>query len=252
VWSAWFNALEIYLSPRQSLLRKRGQALVALDNEGLSTDEALDKLIERAKASWPQEASRIRGLGMRFTLNAGLCPPVAFTVPQGLRNHTELLAVSHAAAAEAAGVSSSELVCELVPGVSGLSAALMQTEYQRIQSWVSRQNGRLLSLRPIWALASSCALASNTHIKCLRLLEPGQLTLVSPQANGQGARAVSVPVQAEANTTAFENRWFAAQGLAPEAILNLRFTAQISTNAASRATGLPQAWSGHWEQGVWP
>lgn len=247
MWSAWFDRVDIYLSPSHALLRQRGQPVVVLERAELSTQACLDQLLEQAGVAI--SAQRVRKLGFRFALGAGLCPPVAFDVPSGLRNRAELLILGRSAAAEKIGLATSEVACESVLGAHGLVAALPLAELQGIQDWVAQQNGDLIAVRPAWVLACSSALARRQSVQVLRLAEPGQISLIGQGLSDKSTHALSVPLALQTDTTALENRWLATHGLPSTAVMSIRFQTQPTGSPASSTAGLPTDWAGHWELG---
>lgn len=220
MWSGWPERVDVYLGAGTVLVKRRAHALVHLQPPAtLPLSDVLrqvDEACERVKG---------RPWGVHVALGAALCPPVPFTLPQGVKRWDEAMALAQAAAAQAWGLPANEadaLVCAVDTGRRGLAGALMKGVQDGISEWAVRHRGQLVSLAPLWALA--------THAPACRAGQVLQITVHEP-----GAMAV---VQDAAASGATSDKL----GLG----IDVRFSPEALPLHRQWSRG-PAAWAGHWE-----
>ncbi len=221
MWSGWPERVDVYIGTGTVLVKRRAHALVSLHPPAtLPLGDVLAKVDDAC------ERDRCRPWRLHVTLSASLCPPVVFAVPEGLKRWSEAMALAQAAAADAWGLpmdQAHELVCALDTGRHGLAAALMKGTQDRIQAWAGRHRGHLVSLEPLWAVATRARACRSSQVRRVTLHEPGALSIV-PDAGGTGT--------ADAES---------------EGGIRVRFSPEVLPHRQQWPHG-PAAWDGHWER----
>lgn len=219
MWSVWRERVDVYLGSGVALVRRRDRALVSLEHP--VTLPLSDVLAQVDEAGGRDKA---RPWSLNVFLSAVLCPAVPFTLPAGVNQWSETLAVAQATAAAAWGLPADqahELVCTLDPGRADLAAALLAGTHRQIQAWAALHGGRLASLQPLWATAASARGCRFKSVRRVSLHEPGAFTeLVEPSATG----AVAPPAKN----------------------VSVRFSSHILPHRQQWPLS-PGEWAGHWE-----
>lgn len=214
MWSGWPERVDVYLGVGCVLVKRRARPRVSLRPPATlplgdvlaQVDEACDRIKGRP---WH----------LHVALSAALCPPVPFTLPQGVKRWNEAMAMAQAAAAQAWGLPANQadaLVCALDTGRTGLAAALMKGTQDRLLAWAGRHRGRLVSLTPVWAVATQARACRDRQVRQLTVHEPGAIAVVK-------------------------------DSLASEEGLAVRFSANVLPLPQQWRDG-PTAWAGHWER----
>lgn len=216
MWSGWPERVDVYLGAGIVLVKRRARPLVSLRPPvTLPLGDVLaqvDVACERAKG---------RPWSLYVVLGAALCPPVAFTLPQGVKRWREATVLAQAAAAQAWGLPADQadaLVCALDTGRNGLAAALIKRTHDGLVEWAGRQRGHLVSLTPLWAVATQANGCRAAQLQQLTVHEPGAIAVVPP-APAPDAPAQTLEVRFSADVLPVQRRW--REG--------------------------PNAWAGHWE-----
>ncbi len=204
MWSGWSERVDVYLGMGTVLVKRRAQPLVNLQPP--ATLPLADVLAQVDEA-----CGRKRGRPWRLhvALGAALCPPVAFTVPQGVKRWSETVALAQAAAAQAWGLPADQaaaLVCALDTGRSGLAAALLKGTREGIAAWAGRYRGHLVSLSPLWALATQAPACRAQEVRQLTLHEPGAIAVVQAEP-ASDASAPGLEVRFSADELPLQRQW---------------------------------------------
>jgi hypothetical protein len=218
VWSVWRERVEVYIGTGTVLVRRHGHSLLSFEHPATLP---LNDVLARVDAACAREKGR--SWSLHVWLSAALCPPVAFSLPNGVRRRDEVMALAQASAAASWGVPADEapgLVCVLDMRRNDLAAAMMAGARNRIAAWAALHGGRLASLQPLWAAAAS---APGCRPKAIRTV-----TVHEPDAN-------IVVSDAGSDTPPTES-----------AALKVRFSSQ-SLPLRQQWTLGPDVWRGHWE-----
>lgn len=241
MWSVWSERVDVYLGTGLVLVQRPGMPLwtfeppatLPLDDELRHVNQALD----RANAK-PWHLS--------VHLSAALCPPVAFVVPKGVKRH-EVRAIACASAAHAWNVQAEqavEVVCSLDAGHQGLAAAMLQGTHRVIAQWAAQQKGRLVSLRPLWAVATAAKACADQQVECVALLEPDALTVLnlSPTRTAHTKSWVGRywPADALSSLAEMSDQVDEAQ---PRTGVAMAFNREPTQNVWVQG---PSAWAKHW------
>ncbi|MGE0097855.1 MAG: hypothetical protein AB7S86_05850 [Hydrogenophaga sp.] len=214
MWSGWPERVDVYLGAGTVLVKRRARALVSLRPPAtLPLGDVLAQVDEAC------ERSQDKPWRLHVALGAAMCPPVTFTLSQGVKRWSETVALAQAAAAQAWGLPADQadaLVCALDAGRKGLAAALMRGAHDLIGQWAGSHRGRLVSLAPVWALATQAPACRAMPVRQLTVHEPGAIAAVQDA------------------------------GL-PGAGLEVRFSVEVLPLTQQWMQG-PAAWAGHWER----
>lgn len=218
MWSVWRERVEVYIGTGTVLVKRHGHSLLSFEHPATLP---LNDVLARVDAACAREKGR--SWSLHIWLSAALCPPVAFSLPNGVRRRDEVMALAQASAAASWGVPADEapgLVCVLDMRRNDLVAAMMAGTRDRIAAWAALHGGRLTSLQPLWAAAASAPGCRPKAIRTVTVHEPDATSVVS---------------DAGSDTPPTE---FAA--------LKVRFSSQ-SLPLRQQWTLGPDVWRGHWE-----
>ena len=242
MWSVLRERIEVYLGTGLVLVQRPHVPLWSF--EPPATLPLIDVLrhVDRA-------LNRAEGRPWRVCvhLSAALCPSVAFALPTGVKRHHEVLALAQASAAQSWFMSAdqaTEIVCSLDARHLTLAAAMLAGTHRVITQWATEHKGRLASLRPLWAAATSANACAGSQRSRVAILEPDALTVLN-LSKGSAVRAVSLPGRFEA--TEARSYLIAASDQPDEA--EQREGVAMLFNREPAQTGWPQGpavWAHHW------
>lgn len=236
MWSAWLEPNCIYLSSGRVLVRSAGCATVALEMPGtLPLDRILGEIAPHLRAG-----SRARQ-GWSVHLSAAICPALTVTPPEGVRGFNELLAYAKAAASAQLGLGVADVQADFDMASPGIVAAVPGHLFDALSTWASAVGIRLTSIRPLWSVATDCALARRHRVNGILLREPDSLTVVAPAAPGHHDLALTVALDSASTETATQRQRMLASA-APRQLLAMDFGVQ----SGSVVRGLPRLWPAHW------
>lgn len=252
MWSVWSERVAVYLGTGLVLVQRAGMPLWAFEPPATlplgdvlrQVDQALDR-------------TNTKPWRLHVHLSAALCPPVAFTVPAGLKHWNETLAIAQATAAttwELLPEQASEVVCALDTQHAGLAAALLLGTQQQIQAWAGSHGGQLEVMQPLWAVATSAKACRTIHVQSLTLHEPDALTVLD--TSGLAPRVISWAGQYTSEQAhALAEEWTRAQsdtgafGTSRQSMpingLTVKFSGKPLTLPSQWRDG-PIAWATHW------
>lgn len=242
MWSVWSERVEVYLGTGLVLVQRPGMPLWTFEPPAtlplVDVLQQVNQMLDRAK---------VKPWRLRVHLSTALCPPVAFVVPTGVKWHAEALAIARATAAQAWGIppeQAAEIVCSLDAGHQGLAAASLQSTHRLIAQWAAQQKGRLVSLRPLWAVATAAKACADQHVECVALLEPDALTVlnISPTRTAYTKSWVGRygPVDALSSLAELRDQVDEAQ---PRTGVTMAFNREPTQNVWVQG---PSAWAKHW------
>lgn len=204
----WSNAVQLYLAQGIALVkygrgsrRKQGGKGVAVSAGirvirfpvTLGLQHALAHIQEEAfSALLPKPPSAPKAVkwlnALRVTpldvvLSAAWCPPVCFTVPDGVERLEELQSLATAQTAQTAHAmqraGSQDLVVKLDPLEPYLAASLNPHTAIDIAQWAAGAGLRLRSIRPLWSIATQSKAMRGERPRSLILQEPDGFTLLA-------------------------------------------------------------------------
>ncbi len=218
MWSVWRERVEVYIGTGTVLVKRHGHSLLSFEHPATLP---LNDVLARVDATCEREKGR--SWSLHVWLSAALCPPVAFSLPTGVRRWDEVMALAHASAAASWGVPADEapgLVCVLDMRRNDLAAAMMAGARNRIAAWAALHGGCLASLQPLWAAAASAPGCRPKAIRTITVHEPDATSVVSD------AGSATQPTESVG--------------------LTVRFSPQSFPHRQQWALG-PAVWKGHWE-----
>jgi hypothetical protein len=183
VWSVWSKTLELYIGATGSMLKAPGQsALVVRYPATLPLDRVLLLITEAISTNVANHKSVVlKSSKLRVTLGGSICPPLACQVPAGINNAKELALIANNTAAKKLGMPVADLACEWDTATPNVLSAMPRWWMQSLEAWASRQHAKIVSIQPLWAVATACKLARNKAIHGLCLYEDdGAISLTSP------------------------------------------------------------------------
>lgn len=177
MWSVLSERVDVYLGTGLVLVQRPRLPLWTLEPPATlplaDVLQQLDLALNRANAKpWR----------LHVHLSAALCPPVAFVVPAGVKQHAEVLAIARASAAKAWALpaeQAADVVCNLDVQNNRPAAAMLAGTHRVISQWAVEQKGRLASLRPLWADATAASACAVQQVTSLAVLEPDALTALN-------------------------------------------------------------------------
>lgn len=237
MWSVWSKALDIYVGHGLAMLRANsGDPVVLRAPATFPLDRILSALIE---SSGENIAA---GRTIRLYFSGTMCPALGVAAPKEVTRWQERQAIAHAMAAKALGFDANEIDCEMDPVHPGIAAAVPIGRLKELQGWAHQQGARIVSVEPLWAVATQCHAARHRTVRSLILLEPGAVTMLACDGKG-GFDGLTLPGQIDAATlTAHTRRWLVGHGLTEEDSLRIGF----GDMAKPAMPGGPKPWSAHW------
>jgi hypothetical protein len=182
VWSVWSKPVALYISATCSMLKAPKQpALVVPHPATLPLDRVLSRITEAASDSSSGYVGVLKKAKLQVTLGGSVCPPLICPVPAGVNSWQELKLIADASAAQQLGIAAADLVCEWSPNAPGLLSAMPLWWMQSLQEWAGKQQAKVASIQPLWAVATACKLARQRSIQGLCIVEgDGAVSLTSP------------------------------------------------------------------------
>lgn len=242
MWSVWSERVDVYLGTCLVLVQRHRVPLWTLEPPATlplaDVLQQVDLALDRANA---------RPWRLHVHLSAALCPPLAFGVPSGVKEHAEVLAIAQASAAKAWAMPAEqavEIVCNLDAHHIGLAAAMLAGTHRVISQWAMKYRGRLASLRPLWADATAARACVGQQMTVLAMLEPDALTVLdlaqraAPQAKtwpGRHQASDAISLLAATGDPVEQTK--------PATHLAVAFNRAATQKASAQA---PSVWSKHW------
>lgn len=243
MWSAWSERVQVYLGSGLVLVQRPGAPLWIFEPPATlplaDVFKQMDEALGRARAKpWR----------LRVHLSAAFCPPVVFPLPKGINRYAEVEAIAQASAAQAWAIPparSGELVCCIDQRHRGLAGALLGVTQRQIVQWAAGYRGSLVSLRPLWAVASDARVCREGKIQNLAVLEPDGLTLLQV-SESEPVRAMSWLGTREAGEAKLQaiDWWGQAGDLDRTAAVFMAFSKEPVTSFWLNG---PSAWIAHWK-----
>jgi hypothetical protein len=255
VWSVWSKTVDIYLCATGCVFKCGEQAAVVLAHPAsLPLDRVLNRLSDAAQANAASGGkSLLHRAKLRIVLGGGLCPPIPFTPPAGVKNWQELSLLALSNAAQPLGTPAAQTVCEWDDRQLGLHAALPLAWMQGLQAWAAREKAQIAAINPMWAIATQCKLAQQPTVRALYLQEKHGVSLLAyPTPLARPGNAATAPHPAlhgvflanavDSGTEKAAQEWLGNYGIAAPDVLKLSFGAL----AQPPLPGAPSAWNNYW------
>jgi hypothetical protein len=248
VWSVWSERVQVYLGTGMVLVQRPGVAELRLSPPATLPLSDVLALVDEAC-----QRERAKPWRLQVSLSAALCPPVVFTVPEGVKQWRETQAIAQATAAAQLGLSPGtglDPACSLDTQHTGLAAALMPGTHQQILAWADRHKGRLASLQPLWATATRARACHTAAVQQLTVLEPDALTALYLPGGQAAPQAITwLGNHSTEDADALVRSWMQAQGLDGPHMgktVRVRFAA-LAVPARQQWANGPAGWPTHWE-----
>ncbi len=207
-------------------------------------DLPLDRVLSRLDKRLPAVTKKYwqRKPALQVTLGATRCRALSLSVPAALRSWQELQTVATAQAAQALGRQAEHIQCALNPRDHGTMGVMDSDALVQLHDWATRRQFHLVSVAPLWAIASACKAVQMDKCYAIAVQEPDAITLLV-NAQGTPQQAATIPTLADKNSAEILMRRHLVSMNVPESdVLRINFATQVQT----RATTLPALWSGHW------
>lgn len=242
MWSVWSERVDVYLGTGLVLVQRHRAPLWTL--EPPATLPLADVL---QQADLALDRANARPWRLHVHLSATLCPPLAFGVPAGVRQHAEVLAIAQASAAKAWALpaeQAAEIVCNLDAHHIGLAAAMLAGTHRLISQWAMRHKGQLASLRPLWADATAASACTGQQVTGLAVLEPDALTALNlGQTAAPHAKSWSGRFQASDAISLLAETGDPVKQANPATHLAVAFNRGATQKAWAQG---PSVWAKHW------
>ncbi len=254
MWSVWSKTVDLYLSATCSMLRWAHQPVVVVTHPAtLPLDRVLSRIKDAAQATAPRSPNVLRGTKLRVMLGGSLCPPVNLLVPTGIKNWQELQMLAQANAAQQLGINAQQTACEWDHRATSINAAMPLAWVQGLQDWAQGERAKVVSMQPIWAVATQSLLVRQGTVRALWLQEQDGVSLLACPASiatpSYGADTMHpthhgafLTTPSDAITSDTASHWLAAQRISPAETLRLAF----SDAAKPAINGVPSRWREHW------
>lgn len=245
MWSVWSDMFParvcIHVGSGYVMLRIGDQTSEVFEfPQDLPLDRVLSRLDEKlrpiAKKYWQRKPA------LHVTLGATRCRALSFSAPAALRSWQELQTVATAQAAQALGRRADQIECTLSPNCNGIAGVMDSDVLPQLRNWAKQHQLNLVSVAPLWSVASACKLVQRDKGYALAIHEPDAITLL---VNTQDApqQAATIPMLGDKNSAEIVMRRHMVSMNVPEnEVLRLNFATQVQT----RSVTLPGMWSGHW------
>jgi hypothetical protein len=224
VWSVWSKTLELYIGATGSMLKAPGQsALVVPHPATLPLDRVLLLITEALNANLTNNKNvRLKSSKLRVTLGGSICPPLACQVPAGINNARELALIANNTAAQKLGMPVADLACEWDTATPNVLSAMPRWWMQSLEGWAGRQHAKIVSIQPLWAVATACKLARNKAIHGICLYEDdGVISLTNPHISEDDAFILKMkfslaaqsqldPLKLQHGPSVWQQHWYTA------------------------------------------
>jgi hypothetical protein len=231
-------------------------AVVLAHPASLPLDRVLSRLSEATQSSAASGGkSQLYRAKLRITLGGGLCPPIAFKPPEGIKNWRELHLLNQSNAAQQIGTQATQTLCEWDDRQASLQAALPLAWMQGLQAWAKQEQAHIAAVNPVWAIATQSKLAKAATVRALYLQENDGITLLAtpaptprpkrtPDGSHHTLQGVFLPKAPDTNADDAARHWLSDYGIAAPETLKLSF-GELAQPTLQNA---PRIWNNHWRQ----
>lgn len=185
------------------------------------------------------------GRRVRVSLSALLAPPIAYSVPSEVKRWDERLAVARAASTDVLGVEADQLACQLSITHPGIATTVQTALIETLREWAKSNRGHVVSLRPLWSIATESRVALKRDVQGIILQEPDATTIVVPAQRKIGPTDV-VRVFAGTPTASIHaaiDLLFKSLGISEPKIARLGFSEKV----AASSKFVSKRWPSYWE-----
>ena len=240
MWSVWSETVDVYLGQGVAMLKAGAQETIVWRGPAtLPLERVLARLADSAAAS---QVILKKGSRLRISLSGAWCPATAVTIPESVTRWEEVRQIARASAAKDMGSDPEQVACEMDAMAWGVSAAVSLAMLHELECWATQMRCKLVSVSPLWAIATQSSLSRRRSTKSLLVKEPDAATLVSCNGKG-GFRAVTWPGDMDGSALqAHSRQWLLGQGQDGSGLLSLGFGVDVHPRMAAG----PVRWSGHW------
>ena len=232
MWSVWPETVDVHLGQRLAIVRKGAETQVLAHPATMPLALVLERV---AKSAFSGSARR----RLRVSLSCAWAPPVVYSVPREVTKWAEKLAIAQSAGATALSTTPDLVAVRIDSRASGIGAAMTTSMLQQLHAWAGAHRSRVVSLRPLWSMATDCKLAKG--VAGMELREPDG-TVVVVQRGGQDlsplARVeVGVPVTPD-------HPAIGPDPLSDAQMLRIGFSPAHQIHLP----GAPKRWAMHWHK----
>ncbi len=166
MWSVWSKQSEVFIGATSSMLQIANAPVLVLEYPAtLPLHRVLDLIGEAIKES----KHGIFSLQLNVRLASHICPPIAFSVPQGIKNWSETQLLANAIASQSLNIESQNLKCEWSTSSPSAIAAVPVWWINTLMQWAGNHNIKVVSVKPLWSMASVSLSERDSEIKQLWL-----------------------------------------------------------------------------------
>lgn len=249
MWSVWYKFLAAAMPEQYYVHLGRGYALLRSTGEAVRVlyfpeDLPMDRILSRVGSALPAQVPTRwkRKPAVHVTLGATVCRPLSFAVPGALQSWQELQLVANAQAKLALSHSPHPLHCELDYEIAGLAGVVDGEVLRQIHDWAARHQLRLVSVAPLWSIASACKAVQSKNTHAIAVHEPEGCTLVMIKTKAPPQATTIPPLSDGDDSSALLRKHVASMDIAESSVLHMYF----ATSEQPRLTDLPVLWAGHW------
>ena len=252
MWSVWSETTEVYLGHGIAMLKTGRKPSIAIHHP-------VTLPWERVLAKLSNEAGQpvAKGSRLKVSLSGLGCPAFGVAIPEGVTRWHEQQQIALASAAQGMGAQPDQIACATDVGLPSVAAALPLPILDELKHWALQIGCKLVSVGPLWALATQCQLSRQSTTQCLLVQEPGCVTLLADTGKS-GFKATTLPGDIHSATvqTAM-HQWLLNHQLNNTQLVSISFdshsraaaapqTSEASPSTNKSAPGLPNRWEGHW------
>lgn len=237
MWSVWSETVDVYLGQGVAMLKAgRKETLLMRNPATLPMERVLAKLAEMAAKDIT------KGSRLQVSLSGAWCPALSITIPEDVTRWQERQQIALASAANDMGTDLEQIACEIDALAPGTAAAIPLPMLQELERWAAQLGCRLVSVCPLWAVATQCKISRSSAAKSLLLLEPAAATLLADDGKG-GLKATTLPGEMDTTSLQVHSRqWLLSHGHDESKLAKIGFDVKphpLMTNG-------PKRWAGHW------
>lgn len=234
----WPEMVNIYLSQRLALVQSGRAAPVAVS---YSPTQPLAAALEKVATVALVGKSRRR---LRLMLSVALAPPISYRLPPEVTRWRERWELARAAAAQSMSMQPDLVECRMDSRCRGIAVALATPALRQLHTWAAQSGGRIVSIQPLWSIATQCRAATSTAIDGLLIQEPDGACLLIDSGRQEGLPFVRVLAGHDPVVQPSIAALLRDADVGEDRVLRLGFGAVMKAVAPD----LPRHWARHWER----
>ncbi|OOG37825.1 hypothetical protein B0B52_17045 [Polaromonas sp. A23] len=179
---------------------------------------------------------------LRVFLSGALCPALGVSTPKEITQWKERHQIALASVAQTLSTDTNQVECGIDAFLPGVAAAISLATLEQLRLWAIKSHYSIVSIQPLWALATQCQAARQPGIKSLVLLEPDAVTLLASDELNRFT-ASTLPGQIDPSLLGTHTRrWQVSHGLTEDQVMKIGF----DIKPGNVVPAYPKPWSSHW------